>query len=242
MTLAVLSYPAIQGPTEPLNRMRGEVEPWFCPEMPGAACRAAQQRREHDHNHALFPWGSEHWSPCSCYVKEKVLYLWVLPLFKWFVLLPLPGVNFWHFMSCPENLFKFWCTGSDPCHIPASPPRAFLNPLPYPSPLPCPPPPLPCYIGVNRLCVDCGITRKGVWEEKRWWVSCAYNRLAHCCFMVGKLFGSVQRRSWPKSVKLFDDSAHKTHLSSFGGVRYAAARWLTSLNYRNVNSLWIENR
>lgn len=45
MTLAVLSYPAIQDPTEPLNRMRGEVEPWFCPEMPGAACLSEPPNR-----------------------------------------------------------------------------------------------------------------------------------------------------------------------------------------------------
>lgn len=83
-------------PSEPLNRLGVVVEPQCCPETPGAASQShpTEKRWVHVHNKAVLPWHSEQRPPWWCYVKEKVWYLWVLPLFKWLVLLLLPCVSF----------------------------------------------------------------------------------------------------------------------------------------------------
>lgn len=145
----------------------------------------------------------------------------------------------WESFQVPELMVN------DPCQVPVPPPCSFhssmlLSPFPLPR---SPPNPLP--VGVYRLC---GLSQE---ESKEEWdggrkeevasqlvfgpVNCFY------CFMVGKFFGNVQHKSWAKSMKLFNNSTYKAHVSSTLRVRYAIAEWLTSINCRNANSLWIVN-
>lgn len=118
-------------PREPLNGLRIVVEPWCYPETPGSDTDTASllvtQKRRDEHMFVIikviFPWDSEQWSPWWCYVKEKVLYLRDLPLFKW--LLPLPRVSFGILWAILRISSSSWTNGKW-AWSPSSSPSPFL--------------------------------------------------------------------------------------------------------------------